>query len=139
MNIEETTQQIKQIVNWYHLLTPDYTGINELMYQRIQLATLLFYYSTELGEIRKQWKQCEAQTEIAKRQAIQRMIENDCPITKATEHGKIMSLDEYATEKQYDGLYHSMKFVHDSANEILNTINQHISNLKRELEPSSKI
>ncbi len=31
MNIEETTQQIKQIVNWYHLLTPDYTGINELM------------------------------------------------------------------------------------------------------------
>jgi len=138
MNLNETTQQIEQIVDWYHNLTPDFTGINDLMYQRIQLSTLLFYYSTELGEVRKQWKMAEAETEISKRQAIKRMIDEGCPITKATEHGKIMSLDDYSTEKQLDGLYNSMKFIHDAAAEILNTINQHISNLKRELEPSSK-
>ena len=138
MNLNETTQQIKQIVDWYHNLTPDYTGINELMYQRIQLATLLFYYSVELGEARKQWKMSEAETEISKRQAIKRMIDEGSAITKATEHGKIMSLDEYAMEKQLDGLYNSMKFIYDSGSEILNTINQHISNLKRELEPGSK-
>jgi len=138
MNIEETTQQIQQIVDWYHNLTPDFTGINDLMYQRIQLSTLLFYYSVELGEVRKQWKMAEAETEISKRQAIKRMIDQGCPITKATEHGKIMSLDDYSTEKQLDGLYNSMKFIHDAAAEILNTINQHISNLKRELEPGAK-
>ena len=138
MNLNETTQQIEQIVDWYHNLTPDFTGINDLMYQRIQLSTLLFYYSVELGEVRKQWKMAEAETEISKRQAIKQMIDEGCPITKATEHGKIMSLDDYSTEKQLDGLYNSMKFIHDAAAEILNTINQHISNLKRELEPGSK-
>jgi hypothetical protein len=138
MNLNETTQQIEQIVDWYHNLTPDFTGINDLMYKRIQLSTLLFYYSVELGEVRKQWKMAEAETEISKRQAIKRMIDEGCPITKATEHGKIMSLDDYSTEKQLDGLYNSMKFIHDAAAEILNTINQHISNLKRELEPGSK-
>jgi len=138
MNLNETTQQIEQIVDWYHNLTPDFTGINDLMYQRIQLSTLLFYYSVELGEVRKQWKMAEAETEISKRQAIKRMIDEGCPITKATEHGKIMSLDDYSTEKQLDGLYNSMKFIHDAAAEILNTINQHISNLKRELEPGAK-
>jgi len=122
MNLNETTQQIEQIVDWYHNLTPDFTGINDLMYQRIQLSTLLFYYSTELGEVRKQWKMAEAETEISKRQAIKRMIDEGCPITKATEHGKIMSLDDYSTEKQLDGLYNSMKFIHDAAAEILNTI-----------------
>lgn len=138
MNLNETTQQIEQIVDWYHNLTPDFTGINDLMYQRIQLSTLLFYYSVELGEVRKQWKMAEAETEISKRQAIKQMIDEGCPITKATEHGKIMSLDDYSTEKQLDGLYNSMKFIHDAAAEILNTINQHISNLKRELEPGAK-
>lgn len=138
MNLNETTQQIEQIVDWYHNLTPDFTGINDLMYQRIQLSTLLFYYSVELGEVRKQWKMAEAETEISKRQAIKRMIDEGCPITKATEHGKIMSLDDYSTEKQLDGLYNSMKFIHDAATEILNTINQHISNLKHQLEPGSK-
>jgi len=138
MNLNETTQQIKQIVDWYHNLTPDFTGINDLMYQRIQLSTLLFYYSVELGDVRKQWKMAEAETEISKRHAIKRMIDEGCAITKATEHGKIMSLDDYSTEKQLDGLYNSMKFIHDAAAEILNTINQHISNLKRELEPGAK-
>lgn len=133
-NIEQITMKINEIVCWYYETPPDFTGINDLMNQRIQLSTLLFWYSTELGNVRKTWKQLEVETERTRRNSVKQMLDSGHPVTKATEHGKINSLDDYANEKSFDGLFHQMKFVFDSANEILNCMNQHISNLKKEIE-----
>ena len=134
MQIDETTYRIEQIVTWYHKLPKDFTGITDLMYHRVQLSTLMFYYAVELGAVRKQWKKYECETEIAKRSGIKNAMDQGNPISKSIEIGKYSCLDEYAVEKQYDGLYNSMKFVYDASTEILNTINQHISNLKKEQE-----
>lgn len=136
-NIEQITMKINEIVCWYYETPPDFTGINDLMNQRIQLSTLLFWYSTELGNVRKTWKQLEVETERTRRNSVKQMLDSGHPVTKATEHGKINSLDDYANEKSFDGLFHQMKFVFDSANEILNCMNQHISNLKKEIETGS--
>jgi len=136
-NIEQITMKINEIVRWYYETPPDFTGINDLMNQRIQLSTLLFWYSTELGNVRKTWKQLEVETERTRRNSVKQMLDSGHPVTKATEHGKINSLDDYANEKSFDGLFHQMKFVFDSANEILNCMNQHISNLKKEIETGS--
>jgi hypothetical protein len=134
MHIEEVTHEITEIVKWYHCLPMDYSGINELMYNRVQLSTLLFFYATEIGEARKQLKRAEAQTEMVRRHKTMDMINAGQPISKAVEHGKMMSLDEYANEREWDGLYYSMKYVYDVSIEVLNTINQHIANLKKEYD-----
>lgn len=132
-NIEQITMKINEIVRWYYETPPDFTGINDLMNQRIQLSTLLFWYSTELGNVRKTWKQLEVETERTRRNSVKQMLDSGHPVTRATEHGKMKSLDDYANEKSFDGLFHQMKFIFDSANEILNCMNQHISNLKKEI------
>ncbi len=134
MHIEEVTHEIMEIVKWYNMCPMDYSGINELMYNMVQLSTLLFFYAGELGEIRKQWKRAEAQTEIVRRSQTKIYLDAGQPNTKAIEYGKICSLDEYAEEKTLDGLYNSMRFFYDSTIEVLNTINQHIANLKKEYE-----
>ena len=136
MNTDETIQRINQIIQWYNETPYDYSGITELMHQRVQLSTLLFFYAVELGNVRKTWKQSEIQTERIRRCKTKDLIDAGMPNTKAVEMGKFASLDEYAQEKTYDGLYFSMKLFYDSALEVLNTLNQHISNLKKEQEQS---
>lgn len=139
MEIENVTNEIEQIVFWYNRLPVDYNSINDLMYNRVQLVTLLFFYGSELGNVRKEWKRAEASTEIQRRKKTMEYIDAGQPISKANEFGKFSSLDDYALEKQYDGFYYSMRFVYDVAFEVLNTINQHISNLKKEQENSKII
>jgi len=134
MHIEEVTHEITEIVKWYQKCPMDFSGINELMYNRVQLSTLLFFYASNLGDVRKEYKRAESQTEIVRRSKTMDLINNGQPITKAVEHGKMMSLDEYANERQWDALYFGMKLMYDSSIEILNTINQHISNLKKEYD-----
>ena len=122
MHIEEVTHEIGEIVKWYHCLEKDFTGITDLMYNRVQLSTLLFYYASELGEIRKQWRGYEIETERVKRSETKKMMESGQPMSKSIEFGKFKSLDEYATEKQFDGLYNSMNFYYQATIEVLNNI-----------------
>tara|TARA_R110001592_G_scaffold63631_2_gene195154 strand:+ start:1106 stop:1537 length:432 start_codon:yes stop_codon:yes gene_type:complete len=131
-DFNEVVEQINGIVDWYRELPMDYTGINDLMYQRIQLVTLLSYYATELGECRIEFKNSEAQTERAKREHTKKYLDAGFPMSKASELGKFYSLDNYEDEKRWDGLFNSMRLFYDNTNSIIDTMNQHISNLKRE-------
>ena len=132
MQINNVIGEITEIVNWYRSLPMDFTGINEIMYNRVQLVTLLSYYSTELGEYRIQWKNAEAETERVKRSVTKDYLDSGFPMGKAQEYGKYESIDQYVQEKRYDGAYNSMKLFYDTSNGIVDAMNQHISNLKRE-------
>jgi hypothetical protein len=136
-NFDEVVDEINSIVDWYRNLGMDYTGINDLMYQRIQLVTLLSYYATELGDCRIQWKNAEAQTEKVKRENTKKYLDAGFPMSKASELGKFYSVNEYVDEKRWDGLYNSMRLFYDNTTSIIDAMNQHISNLKRE-EQSQK-
>ena len=129
---DEIVDEINTIVDWYRDLPIDYLGINDLMYQRIQLVTLLSYYSTELGSARIEWKNAEGKTESTKRENTKKYLDAGFPMSKASELGKFHSVDNFVNEKRWDGLYNSMKLFYDSVNNIVDSMNQHISNLKRE-------
>jgi hypothetical protein len=131
---QELIDNISEIVTWYKGLPSDYTGINELMYARVQLSTNLFLYATEMGRYRIAWKSAEAEAEREKRKSTNDYLEQGYPLTKAQEYGKFHSLDHFVLEKQYDGTFGSMKLFYDSSQAILETLNQHISNLKKEYE-----
>ena len=138
MTIDDTIKEITEIINWYRSLPADYTGINDLMFQRIQLVTLMSYYATSMSEYRKQWKESEIALERKKRTIIVERLDVGEPMSKSQEYGKFLSLDEYATERRYDGAYNEMRSFYDVCNKIVDALNQHISNLKRE-EDQTKI
>jgi len=102
------------------------------MYQRVQLVTLLSYYASELGDARIQWKNAEAETERVRREHTRKYIEAGFPMSKASELGKFYSTDEYVREKQWDGIFNQMKYFYENTTSIIDAMNQHISNLKRE-------
>ena len=129
---DDVVDQITGIVEWYRNLEMDYTGINDLMYQRVQLVTLLSYYASELGDARIQWKNAEAQTERVRREHTRKYIEAGFPMSKASELGKFYSTDEYVREKQWDGIFNQMRYFYENTTSIIDAMNQHISNLKRE-------
>jgi hypothetical protein len=129
---DDVVDQITGIVEWYRNLEMDYTGINDLMYQRVQLVTLLSYYASELGDARIQWKNAEAETERVRREHTRKYIEAGFPMSKATELGKFYSTDEYVREKQWDGIFNQMRYFYENTTSIIDAMNQHISNLKRE-------
>tara|TARA_R110001632_G_scaffold76073_1_gene172705 strand:- start:8340 stop:8765 length:426 start_codon:yes stop_codon:yes gene_type:complete len=126
------SEEIQSIINWYRELPMDYLGINDIMYQRIQMITLLSYYATELGQSRIEWKNAEAKTEKIKREETKKYLDAGFPMSKASELGKFYSVDNFVIEKRWDGLYNSMKLFYENANNIIDAMNQHISNLKRE-------
>ena len=128
----DVVDQITGIVEWYRNLEMDYTGINDLMYQRVQLVTLLSYYASELGDARIQWKNAEAETERVRREHTRKYIEAGFPMSKASELGKFYSTDEYVREKQWDGIFNQMRYFYENTTSIIDAMNQHISNLKRE-------
>ena len=129
---DEVVQDLDDIINWYRELPMDYTGINDLMYQRIQLVTLLSFYASELGQVRINWKNAEAETERVKREHTKKYLDAGFPMSKASELGKFYSVEEYVEEKNWDGLYYQMRLFYDNATSIIDAMNQHISNLKRE-------
>lgn len=131
-NINEVAEQMGTIIHWYEDLPMDYTGINDLMYQRIQLVTLMSYYATELGDCRVEFKNAEARTERVKREYTKKYLDAGFPMSKATELGKFYSIDSFEEEKRWEGLFAQMRFFYDNTNNIIDTMNQHVSNLKRE-------
>lgn len=131
---QELIDNITEIVTWYKGLPSDYTGINELMYARVQLSTNLFLYASEMGRYRIAWKNSETESERVRREKTKSLLDAGFPLSKAQEYGKFYSLDEYALERQYDGTFGSMRLFYDGTQAVLETINQHISNLKKEYE-----
>lgn len=131
-NLNKTIEEIKEIISWYHDLPMDYNGINEIMFQRIQLITYLAFYVPEMSDARIRWKMAEAQTEIVRRRETKKAVDLGLPMAKAVEIGKFESIEEYANEKQWDGVYYQMRNFYDVCNGVIEAMNQHISNLKRE-------
>lgn len=131
-NLNKTIEEINEIISWYHDLPMDYNGINEIMFQRIQLITHLAFYVPKMSEARIKWKNAEAQTEIARRRETKNAMDLGLPMAKAVEIGKFESIEEYSNEKQWDGVYYQMRNFYDVCNGVIEAMNQHISNLKRE-------
>lgn len=130
--LNKTIEEINEIISWYHDLPMDYNGINEIMFQRVQLITHLAFYSTEMSKARIEWKTAEAETERVRRYSTRMAIVENMPMAKAVEIGKYKSVNEFVKEKELDGIYYQMRTFFEICNGIIETMNQHISNLKRE-------
>lgn len=137
MNNELINDVIK-IVDWYKNLPKDFSNINGLMSCRQKLTGITFFLSVELGNIRQQWKDAEFITESNKRTFINNELEQGVPVGKAIEIGKLNSLNFLGIETTYESEYHKLKFIIDSITNVNNSMMQHISVLKKEMETAAQ-
>lgn len=134
--MNDNIREITKIVQWYKDIPKDYSGIEELIKARRKLVTYQFLLSVDVGNARQNWKECEAQTEIVRREEITKLIKEKYPMSRAVELAKNESVLMYEAEKIADGYYNSLKFILDASYEVGNTISQHIAYLRKEWEMS---
>ena len=130
--MNELTDNVTEVVEWYKKLPKDYSNIEDLMYARKKLSTYQFTMAVELGKLRQNWKECEVATEIIRRQKAVECIEEGLAMTKVVEISKAEALLMFEAEKNADAEYHSMKFLIYATQEVNNTMMQHVSQLKIE-------
>ena len=125
-------EEITKIVEWYGNLPKDFTNITDLMYSRQKLSAYQFALSVELGTLRQEWKQCEAQTEFVRRNKAVEGVNEGLPMSKVVELSKASALECLKLEKTADGMYNRIKFIIESTESVNQSITQHISILKIE-------
>lgn len=137
--MEDTNVKIiMEYVDWYRELPKDYTNIEHLMYVRKQLTTTMFYLGVELSKSREYWKQCDVIYESKRRKICTAYLEENMPMTKSVEYAKAECVPEYKEEKYADANYNALKLVYESSLEVINTLMQHISIVRKEKEQSSQ-
>lgn len=128
-----TFEKIERIVNWWESLTPDFTGLNDVMHARQVLSAHLFAMATDLSTARKSW--AEAQTMLeAKKSQLKVKFGTKVSATQAKVQAEANTAQLFEMEKTYEALYFGMKHQYDAVIQILEAMAQRIAILRREWE-----
>jgi hypothetical protein len=133
---EQTTlENIAGIIRWYGGLKKGFTDIVLLQNAVRKLATYIFMFADELGE----FYQARNETEFSRKAETDREINRlMLPVNggkSATAAGPLARehveslLEE---EQKADSLYQRAKFFYDASRDVLQAMQQHVSNLKAE-------
>lgn len=131
---EQTTlEHIAGIVKWYQGIGKGFNDIELLQNAVRKLATYIFMFADELGE----FYQARNETEFSRKAEMDRqinwLIKNEqksatAATPMAREHVEPL-LEE---EQKADSLYQRAKFFYDASRDVLQAMQQHVSNLKAE-------
>lgn len=128
-----TFEKIQRIVNWWENLTPDYTGLNDVMHARQVLSAHLFTMATDMATARKSW--ADAQTMLEnKTNQLKVKFGTKVSATQAGVQARANTADLFDMEKNYEALYFGMKHQYDAIVQILEAMAQRIAILRREWE-----
>lgn len=134
--MQKIVEEVTKIVNWYKDLPKDYSNIEDIMYARQKICGNMFMLYVELGKIRQEWKEYEFTTESVRRKTMAQMLDDGMSVAKADAYSRVESLEYLDQEKQIESQFHALKFMVDSAQDVNQTMMQHISTLKKERENS---
>ena len=128
-------EEIKEIVEWYHDLSEDFTNVNELMHRRKTLAALVFNFGNlVVGPLGIEAKIAKAHKENEKFGI--RVTNHVHGVAKARNISKANSHKERTDQAQAEGDYLSAKHSESSIYKVLDSMNQQIAHLKEELKYS---
>lgn len=133
MQTEKTTlDQIFEIVEYYHKIKKDFSDIETLQNGVRKLATLIFMYAGEVGDFYKE----KNRTEFVRRSTFEkeknRLIKTGESGTAAGAAALVFVERELQKEQQADAEYKAAHFLYESAKDVLQSMQQHVSNLKQE-------
>lgn len=129
---KSTLDQIVEIVDFYYKIEKDFTDIERLQKGVRRLATLIFMYAGEVGDFYKQ----KNATEFIRRSTFEkeknRLIKAGESGTAAGAAALVFVEKELQNEQRADAEYKAAHFLYESAKDVLQSMQQHVSNLKQE-------
>lgn len=131
-----TLERIQSAVVWYSTIDRDYADITTLMEARRRLACHLFAFAMEVGELNREKSRKEHLRKSKYARTVSEMLEKSqgktVSVTAAKEHADFKTMFERGEETASEAEYYAARVVYEAANNVLDTLSQHISNLKSE-------
>lgn len=127
-------EKIQAAVQWYAALDAGFADIATLMEARRRLACHLFAFAVEVGELGREKNRVEHLRKSKYARIVAESLEKSdgkgvAAAQVAAEH---LTSHERGEEAAAEAAYYAAKVVMDAGNNVLDTMNQHISNLKAE-------
>ena len=130
--MKTTLDQIFEIVEYYHKIKKDFSDIETLQNGVRKLATLIFMYAGEVGELYKE----KNRTEFVRRSSFEReknrLINDGTSGTAAGASALVFVEKHLELEQNADAEYRAAYLLYESAKDVLQSMQQHVSNLKQE-------
>ena len=132
--LTSTLEKIQAAVSWYATIPPDFSDIGQLMEARRRLACHLFNFAIEVGELNRD----KNRTEHVRKSKFARLVNEAMAKTEgknvaaAQQHADFQTSAERGDEGASEAAYFAGRLIYDAGTNVLDTMNQHISNLKKE-------
>lgn len=127
-------ERIEKAVKWYDGLSRDFADVDRLLIASNRFSCAIFEFSREVGDLYQE----KLATEYRRKSAYVRIRSEEIakmekPILSAADAAAELQIVEERKEEQLaDAMFYRAKLLMDSARDVLDRMNQHISNLKQE-------
>jgi len=127
-------ERICAAVSWYATIDRDYADITTLMEARRRLACHIFAFAMEVGELNREKSRKEHLRKSKYARTVSEQLEKTegKNVAAAKEHADFKTMFERGEETASEAEYYAARVVYEAANNVLDTLAQHISNLKSE-------
>ena len=127
-------ERICAAVSWYATIDRDYADITTLMEARRRLACHIFAFAMEVGELNREKSRKEHLRKSKYARTVSEQLEKTegKNVAAAKEHADFKTMFERGEETASEAEYYAARVVYEAANNVLDCLNQHISNIKAE-------
>jgi hypothetical protein len=134
--MDDTLKQIFTIINWYRGLAKDFNSIDDLIYSRKQLSTHGVDLASFVGELKADFETAYFNRKLQYAKAI---TKHKVGISVA--EAESLAMDDiknvYEDEKTLEGQHGKGRLILNQVNEVLSSMQQHLSYLKDEKKSES--
>jgi len=127
-----TIEKIAGLIDWYEKQPRDYSDVSALIHWRKKLATLLFSFAGEVGDLFQEYRAAEFRRKSAFDTKRAEYIAGDMSAAAAEAKAKADISSEAKDEMMAEGIYKKADLLRMHAFAVLDSMNQHIASLKQE-------
>lgn len=129
-----TLERIHSAVSWYATIDRDYSDIVTLMEARRRLACHLFAFALEVGELNREKNRTEHMRKSKYARTVAELLAESGGknVEAAKQAADFKTSGERGEEGAAEAAYYAARLIHEAGNNVLDCLNQHISNLKQE-------
>jgi len=125
-------EAIEKIISGYHSLPADFADVDRLINARRLLSTHLFEYAQMVGAQKKLASHAELKRKATYAATKQDLIAKGASAAKADAEATVVVAELMEYEYMADAELVAMRLIYEAAKDVLDTLNQHIANLRFE-------
>jgi len=130
-DIKTATEHIARLINAYHLRGKN-APVEGLIEMRIKLSTLVFYVAGVEADAYEDFVTAEYNRKSKFIESKEYYVKSGESVAKAETLAEAAIIAERKAETQADAIHKRLQLIRLAAKEVLDCLNQHISNIKSE-------